>query len=127
MSIEPREKRYEMTKKELLSEDIKTALMIAKNLHRYKDFTYFDKPQDGPVPFDELMKDEDIDLVREHLLQTYELEGRKYIVGFSGIFEWKNNTLKPLDGDIYDPKNLVYGYSWFKTPDGLRGLDILVE
>ena len=116
-----------MAKKELLSEDIKVALMIAKNLHRYKDFTFFDKPQDEPVPFNELMKDEDIDYVREHLLQTYELEGRKYIVGFSGIFEWKNNTLKSLDGDIYDPKNLVYGYSWFKTPDGLRGLDILVE
>lgn len=110
-----------------MNKDIDLALMVAKNSTRYKDFTFFDKPQDKPVPFDELMKNEDIDCVQVHLLQTYECEGHKDLVGFAGIFEWKNNILKSLDGDTYNPKSLVYGYSWFKTKDGKRCLDILVE
>lgn len=112
---------------EMPNEDIKVALMVAKNSWRYKNFTYFDKPQDKPVPFKELMKDEDIDVVQVHLLQTYGDEGHKNIVGFSGMFEWRNNTLKSLDADTYDSECLVYGYSWFTTKDNKRGLDILVE
>ena len=113
--------------KENLNKDINLAITIAKNSKRYKDFTFFDKPQDKPVPFDELMKDENIDCVQVYSLQTYECEGHKDIVGFSGVFEWKNNTLKSIDGDTYNPECLVYGYLWFKTKDGERGLDILVE
>ena len=113
--------------KENFNEDINHALAIAKNSKRYKNFIFFDKPEDKPVPFSTLMRDEDIDYVQVHLLQAYENNGYTNIIGFSGVFEWKNNILKPLDGDTYNSECLVYGCQWFKTKDNKRGLDILVN
>ena len=106
--------------------DIEHSLMVAMSLHRYETFVFFNKPKDKPMPFNKLMKDEDIDVVQLHSLQTYKDEGHEDIIGFVGAFEWKNNTLKPCDGDSYNPECLVYGYDWFKTKDNKRGLDILV-
>lgn len=102
------------------------ALMIAKKSNRYRNFTYCDKPGDKLVPFDKFMAGEDIDIVQLHLLDVIGIDENKDIVGFCGAFEWKNNTLAPLDGDSYNPGVLVYGYRWFTTEDGKRGLDILV-
>ncbi len=107
-------------------EDLSHALMIAKNSERYKDFIYFDKSKDKPVSFKELMAGENIDVVQVHSLQVLGNNGYETIVGFCGSFEWKNGTLRPLDGDSYNPATLVYGYKWFTAIDGGRGLEILV-
>ena len=108
-------------------ENLDHALMIAKNSERYKNFTYFNKPGDDPaVPFNKLMAGENIDVVQVNSLQILGNNGYEVIIGFCGAFEWKNDTLRPLDGDSYNPATLVYGYEWFTTKDGGRGLEILV-
>jgi len=87
-------------------------------LDRYKNFTILDEP----VVFCEWQKDNNIDLVQLHSLQDCGGD----IIGFCGIFEWKNNELKPLDGDSYSKYTEVYGYSWFFRDDK-KCLDILVK
>ena len=106
-----------------ITEEIKQSIAIAKNSKRYKDFTYFDKSLYHPVPFNELMEDEYIPIVQVHSLASI----GDNITGFCGAFEWKGNTLKALDGDSYNESMLVYGYNWFTTEHGRRGLDVLVR
>ena len=65
----------------------------------------------------------DIDIVQLHSICP---AGDKDIVGFCGAFSWKRNRLSPLDNDTYSPNTIVYGYSWFTTEEGKKGLDILV-
>lgn len=87
------------------------------NLERYKDFTYLDTPK----KFCELMANKNFDIVQVHSTQ---LCGENDIVGFCGVFKWENDTLTPLDGDSYNEKMLVYGYSEFVT-EGKNCIDIL--
>lgn len=90
-----------------------------KNLDRYKDFTFLDKP----VPFKDMYKDRDIDCVQLHCIQ----EAGDDIIGFCGAFKWNDGKAITLDGDIYSPDTLVYGINWWKNKEtGREGLDILV-
>ena len=94
---------------------------IVANHERYQGFTILDTP----TPFKELYKDKDINLVQVH---TATPAGDNDIVGFCGVFEWKDNTLISLDGDSYDENMLVLAYSVFQTPETASGqaMDILV-
>lgn len=94
---------------------------LEKRLHnreRYKGFTYLDTPKE----FCKLMKDKDYDTVQVHATDPI---GDDDIVGFCGVFSWKNNVLTPLDGDSYNQNVLVYGYSEF-TANNEKCIDILV-
>ena len=66
---------------------------IILNDERYKDFTILD----NPVPFNEFAKDQDIQLVQLHSTQIIQVGDKspykKFIIGFWGQFEWKNNNL----------------------------------
>ena len=106
---------------------------VIKNDNRYKNFTILDEP----IPFNKFAKDEDYGVVQVHLTQvmgvgTTDKNGFHFggyeIVGFAGAFEWKNNTLKSLDGDIYNEEMNVLGYKKFSLEhiEGMKGLDILV-
>ena len=93
-------------------------MQIAKKIikqERYKDFTLLS----NPIPFYDWADGEDFELVQLHSLMP---SGENDIVGFCGIFSWKNNKLKNLDGDSYDEKMLVYGYHLFED----NKVDILV-
>ena len=48
-------------------------------------------------------------------------------MGFSGVFEWKNNTIKSLDYDTYSEDMEVLGYCEFSNEKTNinKGLDIL--
>jgi len=90
-----------------------------KEIKRYSMFTFLP----DPVPFNELFADRDIPLVQVHSAE----EAGGSIVGFCGVFGWKDNVLTPLDHDSYNPKMPVIGYSHFK-PEGMdtECLDIIV-
>ena len=98
-------------------------LILSKD--RYEDFIILA----NPVPFNELFKDKDFDVVQTHdtTVFTYE-NGEKDIVGFSGVFGWENNVLKSLDYDTYFEDMKVLGYCEFsnKEENINKGLDILV-
>lgn len=111
--------------KEIKNNNIKTVLDIIKKEDRYKDFTILEKP----IKFKDLFKDVDFDVVQLHSTQVYELKnGEKDIVGFCGLFKWKNNKIKPLDGDSYYDGFTVIGYEKFTNEeDGINsGIDLLV-
>lgn len=96
---------------------------IINKSDRYKNFTILNKP----VPFDDLMKDKNFDVVQTHSTQIIEIdENTKDIIGFCGQFSWKNNEIKPLDGDSYNPHMTVYGYDDWSNECSTNGLDILV-
>jgi hypothetical protein len=94
---------------------------------RYKGFTILD----NPVPFNEFAKDQDIQLVQLHSTQIIQVGNeppyKKFIIGFWGQFEWKNNKLNSLDGDSYSDSMMVLGHKWFTNEEeGItKGLDIL--
>lgn len=94
---------------------------IIKNLDRYKNFLFLI----NPIPFNKLFKDKDFDCVQLHSTQIF---GEKDIVGFCGSFLWKDNKLKPLDGDSYLEDVEVIGYDFFSYNENemiKRGIDIL--
>ena len=86
---------------------------------RYRDFTMLETP----VPFDLLMEGRNISIVQVHDATPV---GDHDIVGFSGVFCWKDGQAVPLDGDIYNKSMTVLGYSWF-TVDDTQCLDVLVK
>ena len=110
---------------------------IVKNSERYSDFIILDEP----IPFKEFAKDKDYPIVQVHLTQVISIgttdkngfHSERYdIVGFAGAFEWKDNHLESLDGDVYNEEMDVLGYNEFTVKEnvllfgGARGLDILV-
>ena len=99
---------------------------ILKNSYRYSHFTLLD----DTVPFNELFKDQNFDLVQVHSTELIgsNTNSDKDIVGFCGIFEWKNNTLKSLDGDSYNESMNVIGYETItnEKENITAGIDILV-
>ena len=98
-----------------MTEELKSVL--AAN-DRYADF----KILDTPVPFAEWAKDKDYPTVQVHDTTLYKFDYGTDIVGFVGVFEWKDNVLTSLDGDTYNPDMPVIGYEEFED-----GVDILVE
>ncbi len=97
-------------------------LRLTKTNERYEDFTVLDTP----VPFKELFKDRDFDYIQIHDTEPCP-DGD--IIGFCGVCSWKDNVLKPLDGDTYTDSMTVCGYSYFtNSEEGVScGLEILVR
>jgi len=93
---------------------------IVKNNERYQDFILLETP----VRFKDMQANVDAKVVQLH---SIELCGENDIVGFCGVFSWKNNKLTSLDGDCYSDETPVYGYSWFRDEEGDECLDILVK
>ena len=98
-----------------MTEELKS--ILAAN-ERYSNF----KILDTPVPFAEWAKDKDWPTVQVHDTTLYKFDYGTDIVGFVGVFEWKDNVLTSLDGDTYNPDMPVIGYEEFED-----GVDILVE
>ena len=118
-------KNIEEYVKEIKNNNMETILSIIKKEDRYKDFTILEKS----IKFKDLFKDVDFDVVQLHSTQVYELKnGEKDIVGFCGLFKWKNNKIKPLDGDSYYDGFAVIGYKKFTNEeDGINsGIELLV-
>ena len=82
---------------------------------------------DNPMPFNEVFKNMDFDVVSVHSLQVYTCNDNDNIIGFIGNFKWKNNEITSLDGDNYSDKVLVYGYDMYTTDEGKTILTILVN
>ena len=89
---------------------------------RYKGFHYLAKSQ----LFNELFHDQNFDAVQIHDANYHNVNGKKVITGFCGIFKWEDNKLSPLDNDIYTEKMPVIAYNEF-SHKGKKCLDILVE
>ena len=92
---------------------------IVKVTERYKTFTILEEPK----KFRDMFRDQDIPVVQLHSVQVYG-DGSD-IVGFCGVFQWKDNAITPIDGDIYSQDVEVLGYEWFEH-QGEKCLDILV-
>lgn len=91
---------------------------------RYAKFILFETPQ----KFSKLFKNKAFELVQVHLSQTYNLQGKDYLIGFAGAFKWKDNKITSLDGDSYDYNMLIDGYNYFYYTEDTKtyiGLDIL--
>lgn len=98
-----------------MTEELKS--ILAAN-ERYSDFTLLDTP----VPFAVWAKDKNYPTVQVHDTTLYKFDYGTDIIGFVGIFEWKDNVLTPLDGDTYNELMPVIGYE-----EDEDTLDILVE
>ena len=95
---------------------------IILNDKRYKNFTILP----DVVKFKDLFINQNFGLVQLHSTQTYNDGNTENIVGFCGVFEWKNNEVIPLDGDSYTENTDVIGYNFFTDEDNQICLDILV-
>lgn len=90
---------------------------IALEEDRFKSHTFLD----DPIPFSELFKGQNIDLV-----DVYSIFSEIGSV-FCGTFRWKNNDIRSLDGDTYNKDMLVYAYKFYESKDkDISGLSILV-
>ena len=83
---------------------------------KYQDFIVLPEP----VPFNELFAGVDIESVCVHSIQY--IPACDDIVGFCGVFGWKDDTLTSIDGDSYNSKMLVIAYQ--KSDSG--GIRIVV-
>ena len=95
-----------------------TNLSKVKEDERFKDFTYFDEPK----WFDEFAKD--IDFARVEIIDMR--PAFDSVIGFVGVFEWKSNTIKPLDGDSYMAHMPIYGIDEF-TINEQRCISIITD
>lgn len=86
---------------------------------KYASFNLLDEP----VPFDILMKDKDFKRIQVY---STEIVDENEIVGFCGVFSWKDNKLEPLDGDSYNSHMTVYGYEEWSCDLIQECLNILV-
>ena len=98
-----------------MTEELKSVLAANE---RYADFVLLDTP----VPFAEWAKDKGYPAVQVHDTTLYNFDYGTDIIGFVGVFEWKDNALTPLDGDTYNELMPVIGYE-----EDEDTLDILVE
>lgn len=90
------------------------------SLDRYADFEWLE----NPITIKELFRDKDIEIVQLHDIDMF--ESSDGIFGFCGMLSWKDNKVKPLDGDRYSKNTVVHGFHWFKY-DGKDCADILVS
>ena len=93
-----------------------------KNNPRYSGFTYLEEP----VIFDDYFKGKDYGVVQVHDINPIS-EIYKDPIGFAGSFEWKSNTLTPLDYDSYTPKMRIWGFNEFTNTDGEKCIDVLTD
>ena len=91
---------------------------IAKKEHQFNSHVFLD----DPVPFSELFKDKNINVVDVYSIYSAEIGSI-----FCGTFRWKNNDIRSLDGDTYNRDTLVYAYKFYESKDkDISGLSILV-
>lgn len=91
---------------------------IAEKEHQFKSHIFLD----DPVSFSELFKDKNINVVDVYSIYSAEMGST-----FCGTFRWKNNDIRPLDGDTYNKDMLVYAYKFYESKDkDISGLSILV-
>lgn len=91
---------------------------IAFEEDRFKSHIFLD----DPIPFSELFKDKNINVV-----DVYSIYSEDIGFVFSGTFRWKNNDIRSLDGDTYNRGMLVYAYKFYESKDkDISGLSILV-
>ncbi len=97
---------------------------LIESLPRYKNFTLLDESK----PFNEFFKNQSFDCVQVHCVTPLDNHPDD-VYGWCGSFAWNNNTLKPLDGDSYNEKVMILGYTEFtNSKAGVdKGLEILVE
>lgn len=86
---------------------------VIKGNELYEDFTIVD----DPIPFKEMYAGRDISRVELYSTQVFTVDGKDHIMGFCGVFEWKDGEVHPLDGDSYSDSVLVLGYD--EDEDGL--------
>jgi hypothetical protein len=92
---------------------------IQKIMQRYLGFTCLDEY----VDFGTMFCNKDYDVVQIHDITPV---GDNDIIGFAGIFAWKDNVITSLDGDSYTPHMKICGYKEFEK-DKERCLDVLTE
>lgn len=100
---------------------IMTAERLVKEEKRYSGFTLLSTPE----KFSDFFKDTDALYVQVLSMHHPKELPEGEVLGFCGVFAWKENELAPLDGDSYSPDMTVYGFKWFSDKNG-KGLDILV-
>jgi hypothetical protein len=74
----------------------------------YKGYTLLETP----TKFSELFADYDDISVEVDSTDIWEINGKKGIWGFCGVFRWKDKKAIPLDGDSYNKDMTVFGYRW---------------
>lgn len=79
---------------------------IIKNDEMYRDFTILDKP----AKFKDIYANKDIPRVQLYSTSVFSVDGKEQLIGFCGVFEWKDNKVIPLDGDSYSENFRVLGY-----------------
>lgn len=79
---------------------------VIKNDEEYNGFTIFDKP----AKFKDIYINKDIPRVQLYSINVYTVAGEEHVMGFCGVFEWKDNKIIPIDGDSYSDNLSVYGY-----------------
>ena len=82
---------------------------ILKASDRYKYFKFLKKP----ASIKDMIKGRDFDAVQLHSTQIIDIDGKKDIVGFCGIFRWTDGKIYSLDGDIYYDDFKVIGFEEF--------------
>ena len=98
-------------------ENIKNTANESKKYSRYEMLT-------EPVKWCDFAKNKDYDHVSVHAyLQTTPFTNSTIL--FVGAFEWHNNNLESLDGDIYNNDMLVYGYEEWND-NVTKGIHIIV-
>ena len=91
-----------------------TQRSVLKSIDRYKDFTIFDKPQ----TFSKLYAGQEFSTIKVHSIEL--IGNDSSIIGFCGVFSWKDDVITPLDGDCYNRNMTIYGCSTY--PDGVLNL-----
>ena len=79
---------------------------VIKHDAEYSDYVILD----NPAPFNEMYSNKDISRVQLYSTQVFAAGDTEHIVGFCGVFEWKDNKVIPLDGDSYSENFRVLGY-----------------
>ena len=103
----------------------KRLLMDLATHPRYEVFTFLNEPTN----FSKRFTGYSYDVVRifdMSLLPGVWKNMGDAILGYVGEFEWKNNTINPLDGDAYTHDTIIWGYDEW-TINGIKCLDILAE
>ena len=94
---------------------------IKKN-KRYKNMHFLENPE----MFHVIFRNRDYDVVQIHSASRIK-EDSDEIIGFCGVFKWKDNEITSLDHDSYFKEMPVIGFEEFIDSSGTKCLDILVK
>lgn len=78
---------------------------VIKHNDKYKNFVIVE----NPIHFTEMYAGRDIPRVQLYSTSVFSVDGKEQLIGFCGVFEWKNNEIISLDQDSYS-NFLVLGY-----------------